>query len=59
MQLRPDKKSQRQREAIERNEAWRSLSPKEQIQSLNERKGNSMKQRTKILEKAEADVSRT
>lgn len=52
MQLRPDKKYQRQEEAAKRNEAWRALSPQEQIESLNQRRGNSMRQRSLILEKA-------
>lgn len=55
MRLRPDKKYQRQEEAKQRVEAWRQLSPQEQLESLNKRRGNSMRQRTKILEKAEAN----
>ncbi len=56
MRLRPDRKFQRQEEAKQRNEAWRALSPKEQIESLNQRRGNSMRQRSQILEKAEANA---
>ena len=59
MRLRPDKKFQRQEDAKERNAAWQALSPQQQIESLNDRRGNSMRQRTKILAKAEANVSRT
>jgi hypothetical protein len=57
MRLRPDKKFQRQEEAKERNAAWQALSPQQQIESLNERRGNSMRQRARILAKAEANVS--
>jgi len=55
MRLRPDKKYTRQEEAKKRVEEWRSLSLQEQLESLNNRRGNSMRQRTKILAKAEAN----
>jgi hypothetical protein len=54
MRLRPDKKYTRQEEAKKRVEEWRSLSLQEQLESLNTRRGNSTRQRTKILAKAEA-----
>lgn len=53
MRLRPDKKYQRQEEALKRNEVWRALSPQQQLESLDERRGNSTKQRTKLLEEVQ------
>lgn len=50
MRLRKDKRDQRQREALKRIEAWRALSPQEQFKSLEERRGNSKRQTTKILQ---------
>ncbi len=56
MRLRSDKKFERQSEAVKRIEIWRALSPQQQLESLNKRRGNSMRQRTKILEKVEPKV---
>ena len=56
MRLRPDKKTQRQVEAKRRVQKWRELSPQQQLESLNKRRGNSMRQRAQILEKAEAQI---
>lgn len=49
MKLRRDKKSERQREAVRRNEAWGKLSYQDQIASLKTRRGDSNKQIAKIL----------
>lgn len=48
MRLRADRREERKREADSRNEAWRQLSRREQLESLNNRPGKSAKQR-KIL----------
>ncbi len=55
MRPRSDKKYTRQEEAKQRVEEWQKLSPQQQLESLNQRRGNSMRQRTKILVKAEAN----
>ena len=52
MRLRPDRKTERQVQAEARTKEWRALTPQQQIESLNNRRGNSLKQRTRILEKA-------
>ena len=48
MRLRPDKKFSRKQEADRRNVEWRKLSPEQQIESLNSRRGNSKRQKEKI-----------
>lgn len=51
MRLRSDRRQERIKEADERNQAWRALSPEKQLQSLDERLGvgiGAKRQRTKL-----------
>lgn len=43
-----ERKQQRRREAEERNNAWRKMPPKTQLESLNKRKLTATKQRARI-----------
>jgi hypothetical protein len=45
---RPDRRESRQRDAFERQKAWIGLTPKQQLQALDSRPGESKKQRAKI-----------
>jgi hypothetical protein len=49
---RPDNNSLKQREALERDAAWRKLSPREQLEALDRRLGKDVgatKQRARLL----------
>jgi hypothetical protein len=48
MKLRADRRDERRSEASVRNEAWRKLNREEQIASLKERPGKSLKQLKKL-----------
>lgn len=49
MRLRRDRKQQRQREAVERQEAYNLLSNKEKIGKLKAARGTSARQQAKLL----------
>jgi hypothetical protein len=51
MKLRKDRREQRRREAVERNQRWAELTPLEQLQILNEREVTATRQRAKIKER--------
>lgn len=48
MRLRADRREERQKEAAERVEHWRSLSTSEQIESLKRRSGESKRQMRRL-----------
>jgi len=51
MKLRKDRREQRRREAVERNQRWSELTPPEQLQILNVREVTATRQRAKIQER--------
>jgi hypothetical protein len=53
MKLRADRREERRSDALLRNEAWRSLSTQEKLESLKQRPGNSKRQMGKLLPKQE------
>jgi len=48
MEYKGQSKDQRRQEGEERNEKWRKLTPSQQLQELDQRPGESKKQRDKI-----------
>jgi hypothetical protein len=46
----PTNKARKQKEALQRNEAWQKLTPAEQLRDLDLRPGASLKQRLRIRE---------
>ena len=47
---RPDRKSERQQEGLERLEAWQSFTPEQKLASLHARRGKSKRQVKKLTE---------
>ena len=48
MRLRNDRREERKREGEARNEAWRALSPQQQLVALKRRPGGYMRQWVKL-----------
>ena len=48
MRLRADRRDERRREALLRNQAWQGLSATEKLERLKQRPGQSKRQRTKL-----------
>ena len=48
MRLRADRRDERRREALLRNQAWQGLSATEKLVRLKQRPGQSKRQRTKL-----------
>lgn len=56
MKLRKDRREQRRREAVERNQRWSDLTPLEQLQELSEREVKATRQRAKISSQLDSDT---